>query len=190
MLYRYWLPMCCLLLLSSVSTRAQKAPAEPEYENVAAFLDPSAGALKPLERQTLATAAKPKVLGFGGATGSSTVQGEKSPVRFTFGQKLEFVVRVASQTVDPVSVIELHHFTVAKGARVIDTVRVNSVFKGGGVKESSAQSAVTFTAAKYGASSFKIGASQPLAAGEYVILVKSANTLTAPAAFCFGVDPQ
>ena len=97
MLRSYGCALLCLFQISGVG-RAQKAAPEPEYENVAAFLDQAAGTLKPLERQTLAAVAKTKFGGIGGMTSSATVPGAQSPVRFAADQKLEFVARATSQS--------------------------------------------------------------------------------------------
>jgi hypothetical protein len=182
---------CLVLCLFQVGglALAQKAAPEPEYENVAEFLDQTAGALKPLERQTLAVVARTKLGGIGGMTTSATVPGTQSPVRFAADQKLEFVARAVSQSVDPNSIIALFRFDVAKDMRKVDTVRVGSAF-GGKAKSSAAQSMVAIDAVKYGTSSFKITPAQPLAPGEYMIQVVNPNSLQQSTVFCFGVDSK
>jgi hypothetical protein len=174
----------CVALASVLRCLAQ----EPEYENVAQFLED--GALKPLERQTIAITARSKAVGLGGVTTSATVKGTRSPVRFSTDKNPEIIVRASSQKVDPYSVMQLYKFEIAKGERRVDTVKGGHVF-GGKVSASAAKSAVTFEASKHGESSFKVTPSQPLEPGEYMVLISDPTKFgSAAAAFCFGVDPK
>ncbi|MBK9529227.1 MAG: hypothetical protein IPO41_13150 [Acidobacteria bacterium] len=160
------------------NTAAQKA-VEPEYLSVFFFLEDS-GILKPLERQTPESKIKVKGLGFGGGEGYLQIVGEQSPVRFKSNTKFEFVVLVASQQTDPMSFIQLFSFEKTKGIRRLMMAKVGSM--GMSSKNVTNQNAVSFNAAKYGTSSFKISPASELKPGEYCLI--TANSMTA---FCFGV---
>jgi hypothetical protein len=176
--------------MSGIAAWGQKAAApEPEYDNVAELLDSNSNSLKPLERQTIALVAHTKAIGLGGVVASATVAGARSAVRLPADTKLEFIVRASSQTVDPATIIQVYRFDVEKGQRKVDTVRGGGVLHGK-ITQSAAQALVAMDAAKFGASSFRISAAQPLAPGEYVIMITSANALAPPSAFCFGVDSK
>ena len=103
--------IACLLLVSFCIVAAQEVQKvkvqEPEYLGQPHYLDPSIGALTPLEKQGAVVKMRMKSLGYGGAEGAYEVKGGKSPIRLAGDQKIEFVVRVASPQVDPSSVIQL-----------------------------------------------------------------------------------
>lgn len=154
---------------------------EPEFIGVFWYLEPQTGNLTALERQTPETKFKVKALGFGGAESNIRISGEQSPIRFKSNQSLQFVVRVSSQQTDPVSIIQFFRFEPKKGMRQLQMMKVGSM--GVGSKSTMNSNAISFNAAKYGDSSFRVVPANALLPGEYC--------LSGPGSadgFCFGVD--
>ena len=165
---------------STVAAQETKKVQEPEYLSVFFYLE-GTGDLRSLERQTPEQKVKVKGFGFGGGEGYMQIKGEKSPVRFKNDSKLEFVVLAASQQTDPMSLIQFYSFEPKKGLRQLMMAKVGSM--GMSSKDVTNQSSVSFNAAKFGASSFKIAPAYELRPGEYCL--STASTATA---FCFGID--
>lgn len=169
-----------ITMVQNAAAQGAQKVVEPEYLSVF-FLLEDGGTLKALERQTPESKIKVKGLGFGGGEGYLQIVGEQSPVRFKSNAKFEFVVLVASQQTDPMSLIQFYSFERTKGTRRLMMAKVGSM--GMSSKNVTNQNAVSFNAAKYGTSSFKISPAYELKPGEYCI--SAANTA---AAFCFGID--
>jgi len=172
----------CLLLTFCYAVFGQdvKKVQEPEYLGVFFLLDSSTGNLAPLERQTFER--RTKVAGIDGTKSTIEIKGEKSPVRFKEGQKLEFVVLVSSQQIDPQGILQYFSLESKKGKRQMVIAKTNSL--GTNAKTVANEKAVPFNATKYGTSSFKITSAQNLPPGEYTLGVPSSND-----GFCFGIDP-
>jgi hypothetical protein len=170
------------LVLFVIPLMAQEAKKvqEPEYLGVFFYLADK-GDLRALERQTPEQKVKVKGFGFGGGEGYMQVAGEKAPVRFKADAKMEFVVLAASQQTDPMSLIQFYSFESVKGIRRLMMAKVGSM--GMSSKDVTNQAAISFNAAKYGASSFKIVPAYELKPGEYCL-----STATTATAFCFGID--
>ena len=174
--------LCVLFLFAhNISAQETKKVQEPEYIGVFAFLDPGTSNLQDLERQTPEAKVKVKAFGYGGAESSMQIKGDRSPIRFKTNQKLEFIVRTASQQIDPMSLIQLFSFTPNKGMRRLMMAKVGSI--GMSSKAVTNQSAISFNVAKYGDSSFKVVPANTLSPGEYCL-----STSTSTDAFCFGID--
>lgn len=174
----------CLALLLANAGAGQEAVKvqEPEYIGVFYFAESATGALTPLERQTPEVKIKVKALGFGGGEGSIEVKGGKSPTRFKAGQPLSFVVRLASQQVDPLSVIQFFSLESKKDKRRLVISKAGSMGISG--RSVAGASAVSFNVSKYGESSFKISPARDLPPGEYALSGEGIKD-----GFCFGVDP-
>lgn len=179
---RIFIIFTCLLLLlvDTAVSQETKMVQEPEYIGVFFHLE-GKGDLDGLERQMPEQKVKVKGFGFGGGEGYMQIKGEKSPIRFKTDSKLEFVVLAASQQTDPMSLIQFYSFEPKKGMRQLMMAKVGSM--GISSKDVTNQSSVSFNAAKYGASSFKITPAYELKPGEYCL--STASTATA---FCFGID--
>lgn len=160
--------------------RKQKKVLEPEFIGVFFSLGEN-GDLRALERQTPESKIKIKAFGYGGGEGYLQINGEKAPVRFKTDTKLEFVVLSTSQQIDPMSLIQFYSFEPTKGMRRLMMTKVGSM--GMSSKNVTNAGAVSFNAAKYGASSFKVAPAYELRPGEYCL--STASTATA---FCFGID--
>ena len=156
---------------------------EPEFLGTFFSLDSTTGNLSPLERQTAMHKILVKAMGFGGGVGYFELSGEKSPVRFKEGEKLEFVVLVSSQKSDPQGIIQLFSWESKKGKRQLTIDKAGSM--GIGSKSLLQKSLIAFNASKHGTSSFKITPAENLPPGEY--------TLSGPDnkdSFCFGIDKK
>jgi hypothetical protein len=112
------------------------------------------------------------------------IEGEKSPVRFKRGEKLDFIVKLNSQQDDPQVKIQFVLLESAKGKRqwVLQKVSADP-FTGASVKDVSQSKIVSYNVAKYGESSFKVSPVDSLLPGEYVLGIKGVAV-----SFCFGVD--
>jgi len=185
--------IACLLLVSFCIVAAQEAQQvkvqEPEYLGQPHYLDPSSGALTPLEKQ--GAVMKVGMKGLGGMKGAYEVKGGKSPVRLASNQKIEFVVRVASLQVDPNSVIQLVSLKAKSSKRELVAMK-GGLF--GDMTLDSHAGAVDFNASRYGESSLKIAAARPLAPGEYALKAPQAvgipgmGSAQSEIFYCFGVD--
>lgn len=169
-----------MLFCQSVLAQEKKTVAEPEYIGVFFYLEEN-GNLVALERQTPESKFKLKALGYGGGESLLRIKGEKSTVRFKVDQKLAFVVRVSSQSIDPVSVIDFFRFNSKKGYRQITVAKVGTI--GIGAKTTVSEFAVQFNVAKFGESSFKIVPANALTPGEYCLSGSGTQD-----GFCFGID--
>lgn len=169
-----------ILLCQSVLAQEKKTMAEPEYIGVFFYLEEN-GNLVALERQTPEVKMKVKALGYGGAESLLRIKGEQSTVRFKADQKLTFVVRVSSQSIDPVSIIDFYRFNSKKGYRQLTITKVGTM--GMNSKTTVSEFAVQFNVAKYGESSFKVVPANTLLSGEYCLSGKGTQD-----GFCFGID--
>jgi len=165
---------------SQVLAQGTKKVEEPEFIGVFFGLG-EGGTLRQLERQTPEQKIKVKALGFGGGEGFLQIKGEQSSIRYRANEKIAFVVRVASQQTDPVSIIQFFRFEPFKGVRRLMLAKVGSI--GISSKTTAGQSAISFDAAKYGESSFKVVPAYLLTPGEYCL----SGPGTADG-FCFGID--
>jgi hypothetical protein len=171
--------MACGVAFGSDGVNVQ----EPGYTGVISLLDSDTGNLTPLERKSVETKTNTSFGGFGGASTILIIKGEKSPIRFKEGQKIEFVVRVASQESDPQSIIQFFTLKSIDNERQMVLATAGSMGMNG--RSVMNESKVSFNADKYGKSSFRFAPAQNLAPGEY--------TLSAPGnhdGFCFGIDPS
>jgi hypothetical protein len=174
---------CLLILFMSQSLIAQETKYVPETEYIGLFaaLDSSSGKLIDLERQTPEDKIKIKAMGFGGGEGFIQMKGETSPIRFKALQKIEFVVRVSSQQIDPISIIQFFRMESKKGVRRLSISKVGVMAVGS--KSTANQNAISFNAAKYGESSFRIVPASLLLPGEYCLSGPGNKD-----GFCFGID--
>lgn len=174
----------CLLLILCHAVLGQEVRKvqEPEYLGIFFLLDSSTGNLIPLERQTPEYKIKLKAMGFGGGKSLLEIRGEKSPVRFKEGQKLEFVVLVSSQQTDPQGSLQFFSLESLKGKRQLTMAKANLTSTTD--KSVVSERAVPFNATKYGTSSFKITSAQNLPPGEYTLGATGTKD-----GFCFGIDP-
>ena len=167
----------------SVSFESQKIK-EPDYVGVFFRLNPTNGELIPLERQN--TQMRTAAGGFiaVGAETVAQIDGEKSPIRFRRGEKLDFIVKLNSQQNDPQSQIGFVLFESVKGKRQWVLAKGSvAPFAGASVKDVSQSKIVSYNVAKYGESSFKVSPVDSLLPGEYVLGIKGVAV-----SFCFGVD--
>lgn len=181
LIYLTLLSIFVLVFCQTAIAQETKKIVEPEYLGIVALIDSAIGNLILLERKTPEQKIKVKAMGFAGGEGYLQIEGEQSPIRFKTDQKLEFVVRVSSQQIDPVSSIQFFRFESKKGKRRMILVKVGAMAISS--KSTASQSAVSFDAAKYGESSFRFSAASPLLPGEYCLSAAGTND-----AFCFGID--
>lgn len=168
------------LVAAVLAAASVPEPAEPEYQSVIMRLSDT-GELVPLERKTPILRSHQKQLF--GAESAMEIDGERSPVRLLEKQSLVFVVRVASQLVDPQSILEIVRWDIRRGKRVVVVAKVSS-WNHAVTANPQVGNKVPFDAAKYGASSFKFSPVNPLQPGEYELGVKGSDDT-----FDFGIDP-
>lgn len=156
-----------LALLSIAVLPAQEGKSvEPEYASVFYFLRD--GRLVDLERQTPQITSKGKNLLF-------VIQGEKSVVRLSASESMEFVVRVTENYEKAVETLQLFRFDSQNGQR--QSLVKKSEFI-------SNKDSLGLRVEKYGSSSLMAIPSSQLEPGEYCI-----SRTTIPNGYCFGVDP-
>ncbi len=150
------------LSTSALSDQGQRNSKEPEEINQFFFLD-STGDIRPLEQQAIS---------------GSVVPGDSSTFRFVQGEPLAFVVKLASQDVDPTKTIQLLRLSVKGENRTIGEAAKGSK------KALGVSGTVLFEATEYGESSFKIKPKADLGPGEYVLKLRTEKD-----GYCFAVDP-
>lgn len=157
--------------------RPESAPiGEPQKPDFMYFVDEQTNSLVPLEAE------RPTLGGKSGpfrTTVYSSVIGERSPVRFKAGSKWGFLIRPP----DPTQTLNfrLERLESKGGSRTVSLgskVKVTTNPEKPGL--------LSFTASRYGNSSFELSIPYDLVPGEYGFFV-SASTGGA-AMFCFGVD--
>ncbi len=139
---------------------------QPPYVSVFYFLRASGEGLD-LERKTPNVRSKGDRFLF-------VIPGEKSPVRLSAGEKMQFVVRVAEDFDRAKATMQLFRFDGGNGTRQV-LLKIRDV--------RSNKAGVPLIAEKYGDSSLKVAPSEPLAPGEYCL---SRSTISQ--GYCFGVD--
>jgi hypothetical protein len=102
------------------------------------------------------------------------ITGEKSPVRFSAGDEMQFVVRVAEDFDKATATLQLFRFDVQSGVRQM-LLRNEDLRKN--------KATLKLNAERYGNSSLKVVPAQQLSPGEYCL-----SRSTIAQGFCFGVD--
>lgn len=139
------------------------------------------GARSELERKTPQAKTKLKAFGFAGGASEYVISGGTSPVRFNAGQRLEFVVRVQSQDIDPHSTVQFFALVPKQSTRHLPIMSVGAL--GIGSSRQLEHGIVEFNASKYGQNFFKIRPKLNLPPGEYAL-----STSDGKDAFLFGID--
>jgi hypothetical protein len=154
---------------------------EPEFADV--FYRLEAGALVPLERQTLRYKGEVSGLIVVNVRSVSEIPGGKSSVRFKVGQ-LDFIVRtaLAPSAFNPNSVYCLRKMNATKRRRELVTMVGYASPVGGENTLNLAGGALPVNFSNYGSSSLKM-TTEELPAGEYTL-----GRTYGPAVFYFGVD--
>jgi hypothetical protein len=155
---------------------AEVTIAEPEYVGNIIALQGAEGVA--LEKQRAASHARS---GFFKAKASNIVQRAASPVRLARGEKLQFIVRAATNEVDPAQVINVFQLisNPRKDYRYIETGS-QGMFTG----DSMAIELLSFTSERYGESSYLLTLNEPLEAGEYAMTLDGSRDVFS----MFGVD--
>ena len=138
---------------------------EPEYASVFYFL--REGQLLDLERQTPDQVPKGKNV-------LIVIQGEKSTVRLSSNESIQFVVRVTENYEKAVATLQLFRFESQNGKRQL-LLKISDFI--------SNRDSLGLRAEKYGSSSLMVVPSPQLAPGEYCI-----SRTTILNGYCFGVD--
>ncbi len=180
-----WTVYACVLvsflLVPINGAQAQIGAGEPEYIGEFAAHNPVGGQYSALEHVAPTAVTHLRGLGFGGAETHKDIPGATSPARFKSGAPIEFVVRVASQSADPLSYIHFFALDVGKDHRTLHVFRVSPF--GFSERRTSQLQAIPFTVAKMGSDYFRLTLIQPLPAGEYLW-----DNDGIPGGYCFGVD--
>ncbi len=171
-----------MILICGSFLAAQTAPPEPEFDNVfTALVD---GKLVPIEKQNATLHAGGGGFIVAGAKASYIINGEKSPVRFSSSQAVEFVVRtpLAATNADPSTLFSLHRLETKKKNRELQFMSGHFSPVGGSFSTNQSQNLVPVTFSKYGSGSIKIKADK-LPPGEYALSYISPQVV-----YCFGID--
>lgn len=148
---------------------------EPEYVGNISYVDDSEGLT--LEKQRASTKVRS---GMFTIKGSNIVKGAISPVRIGSGGAVRFIVRAATNDVDPVQVINIFQMTsnTKKKYRQLEVSKAGT-FAGSGMNIDF----IPFTSKKYGKTSYLITLDN-LAAGEYAMTLDGSRDMFN----LFGVD--
>jgi hypothetical protein len=151
---------------STVALGQKEKAFEPQYFSV--FYDlRTSGELAELERQN------PKIIPKGIKT-LFEIPSEKSSVRFSAGDEMQFVVRVTEDFDKAAATLQLLRYETQNGVRQL-LLKNEDVLKN--------RATLKLNVEKYGSSSLKVVPFQKLAPGEYCL---SRSTISQ--GFCFGVD--
>jgi hypothetical protein len=162
---------------SNPDTYAQVA--EPQYINSFYALTPN-GNLIELEYRNVAF--RPKSWAVPGYASFKTVADLKpgqSPIRLP--ASAQFVVR-GRVNVDPATVYELRMLKDSKSHRELVLTQAHGSIVGGAINPE--EGAIPIRFEEYGSSSFRVVPVQPLAPGEYALMVRGRYSQL----YCFGVD--
>ncbi len=172
-------------LLICVATEPSSAASvtEPQYIGTIEARELSTGNYVLLERATPEAHTSTTLFGIAGVSRDVSYPGEKSPVRFNAGQKVDFVIRVERQDQDPMTLIQFWSLAPKDGKRVLPLWETGSVYNNN-VNHTAMQHAVPFTVDKLGKNFFVFRASSPLPPGEYSL---SASNIAD--GYNFGIDP-
>jgi hypothetical protein len=168
---------------------AAQAAEPPQYNGVFEAHDPRTGAYSELERAAPTLHTRMRAFGFGGGSATEDIPGPRSPIRFRAGTPIEFIVRETSRENDPNTIIQFVSLTSEANDRYFEMYNAGAL---GGMKNTSAKSAVGFSANNYKDAYFKVVPSQPLPPGEYALTITGSPAVMTngmPPAYCFGVDP-
>jgi hypothetical protein len=157
---------CFLLIGAGLPAQDRQEPVEPVVINQFFFFA-SPGQFKPLEQQLPVVPRSKSFL---------AVEGNRSTVRFVQGEPLAFVIRLASEIVDPASAVQFLKLKPQGNYRVLERIS-------GASKKMSYAGLVPFEAERYEESSFKIKPKSDLGAGDYALTVVGEKDV-----YCFGVD--
>jgi len=161
-----WAASVLALLFITVGLAQEVKPFEPEYASVFYCLG-AAGQPVELERHSVDAI-------FKGSTFQYVIPGEKSPVRFSAGDDLQFIVRVTEDFEKAAATIQFFRFEPLNGKRQLLLKRSDLI---------SNKRSLKLETQKYGQFSLKIVPSSKLAPGEYCI-----SRTTIRQGYCFGVD--
>jgi hypothetical protein len=159
-------PLMLALSFSTVGLTQEARVFEAQYSSVFYYLRPS-GAAVDLERQTPHQTPK-------GTEVLLMIPGEKSPMRLSASDRMQFVVRVEEDFDKAAATMQLFHFEAQHGERQL-RIKIEDLRKN--------KATLRINAEKYGSSSLKVVPSQKLAPGEYCL-----SRSTIAQGFCFGVD--
>jgi hypothetical protein len=163
------------LLLCGVAS-AETSIAEPEYVgNILAIQGENGLAL---EKQRASSHAR---AGFMKTKSSNIVKKGKSPVRLTAGSDAQFIVRAATNDVDPAQVVNL--FALVSDPNK-DYRYVETGSQGPFTGDAMVIDFLPFTSKRYGESSYLLTISVPLAPGEYAMTLDDSRDVFN----LFGVD--
>lgn len=152
---------------------------EPQYVNSFYALTPN-GNLIDLEYKTVALHPRSwAVPGYASVKMVADLKPSQSPIRLPASS--QFVVR-GLVNVNPATVYELRQLKDSKNHREFVMSQAHGSIVGGAVNPE--EGAIPIRFEEYGSSSFRIIPEQPLAPGEYALMVRGRYSQL----FCFGVD--
>jgi len=177
-MFRMIVGVALTFILSGISSATAAVPIQgPEYYGNFEAVS-TAGVRTPLERQRGVPQSKIRAFGYGGYEVFTEYAGGKSPVRFSSGDAIVFVVR-SDQGIDPQSIIKLQKLVIRKNSRISPSI--NASILGLNQRNVTESGVVAFEAQKFGLEFFKITPRSSLPPGEYAISMGVDG-------FLFGVD--
>jgi len=157
---------CASITLNAQTTQIQ----EPEWVSNVIYVNDIVGNGIALEKQKIYSSTKTstslKLIGVGKVSGENCVKGEESPIEIRLANSLQFIVKAESNKVDPAILINIIELESSKDKRCIELASINSL----GDSRSGDMDYVSFTAKKYGESSYLITIPE-IKIGEFAIIL-------------------
>jgi hypothetical protein len=169
------------LALCAISSIAQSIKIiEPEFSGIMVYVNDTIGSGVRLEQQagsikTKANGASyiPLVgLAAGKAKSKNVINGCCSPVKIDRNTKVQFIIKVKDNTIDPTTLINIFKLTVEKDTRIVELASASLV---GGSKAGNI-TFIPFNAKKYGTSSYLIEVDY-FESGEYAMTLPERRDL-------------
>ena len=180
---RFLMALCITMAMASGTLQAQNNQGadvqEPQYINSFYALTPNGNLMELEFRNVFFHPRSWAVPGYASFKTIADFKPAESPVRLP--ANAQFVVR-GRVDVDPATVYELRRLKGNSNHREFVMSQAHGSIVGGGVKLDEGEIPLRF--AEYGNNSFRIAPVQPLAPGEYALVVRGLYSRL----YCFGVD--
>jgi hypothetical protein len=159
-------------VFNCIVLNAQTKIEEPEFSGNVVYVNDSIGSGIRLETQTASIKTNANGMAYvpvigifaGKATSKNAIQGVASSVQIDKRIKVQFIVKVSDNSIDPVTVINVFKLKVEKNKRTIDLASASAL----GSSKSGDIAYLTFQGKKYGKSSYLLTI-DTIEPGEYAI---------------------
>lgn len=150
-----------VIIISISSLFAQEIKInEPEFTGTIIYVNDTVGDGMKLEKQTTSTSTKANAAAYvplvglaaGKAKSKNVVNGSTSPVKINKKENVKFIIKVASNSADPSTILNVFRLTPEKDKRTLEVASARTI---GGSKSGNIEF-LPFNGKKYGVSSYLI----------------------------------